>query len=66
MTKHQAVSGALEKQIPLADVQDGTDHKDPRTTRRYDRRRHLLDRSPAYTRTAGLAERISGDALPGR
>ncbi|MBF9071731.1 tyrosine-type recombinase/integrase [Streptacidiphilus fuscans] len=61
MTKHQAVSGALEKQISLADVQDGADHKDPRTTRRYDRRRHLLDRSPAYTLAAGLAERLTKD-----
>jgi hypothetical protein len=47
---------AAEK-LPLADVQDGADHNDPRTTRRYDRRRHLLDRSPAYT----LADRLSGD-----
>jgi integrase len=59
MTKHQAVSEALEKKLPLADVQDGVDHKDPRTTRRYNRRRHLLDRSPAYTLAADLAERLS-------
>ncbi|MFF3879399.1 hypothetical protein [Streptomyces sp. NPDC001978] len=30
-------------------------HREPRTTRRYDRRRHLLHRTPAY----GLAYRLA-------
>ena len=34
--------------IPLQDVQDAMGHADPRTTRRYDRSRHNLDRHPTY------------------
>ena len=34
--------------IALEDVQDAMGHADPRTTRRYDRDRHNLDRDPAY------------------
>lgn len=33
---------------PLRDVQDAMGHRDPRTTRRYDRARGSLDRSPSY------------------
>jgi integrase len=56
--KGQGISEALAKKTPLADVQDGADHKDPRTTQRYNRRRGLLDNSPAYVLAAGLAERL--------
>jgi integrase/recombinase XerD len=34
--------------VPLQDVQDAMGHADPRTTRRYDRSRHNLDRHPTY------------------
>jgi hypothetical protein len=34
-------------------VQDAAGHADPRTTRRYDRARHNLDRHPTYA-LAGL------------
>jgi hypothetical protein len=34
--------------VPLQDVQDAAGHKDPRTTRRYDRTRLHPDRHPAY------------------
>ncbi|MGY1548254.1 tyrosine-type recombinase/integrase [Streptomyces sp. MN6] len=47
--KHWAVTHALQKPgAKLERVQDWADHNDPRTTRRYDRRRGLLDDSPAY------------------
>ncbi|MGV9816329.1 tyrosine-type recombinase/integrase [Streptomyces cellulosae] len=47
--KHWAVTHALQKPgAKLEKVQDWADHNDPRTTRRYDRRRGLLDDSPAY------------------
>ena len=42
--------------VPLEDVQDAAGHADPRTTRRYDRARNNLDRSPSYTLAAFLSE----------
>lgn len=45
-----------EAGVPLEDVQDAAGHADPRTTRRYDRGRHNLDRHPAYTLVAFLAD----------
>jgi hypothetical protein len=42
--------------VPLRDVQDAAGHADPRTTRRYDRGRHSLDRAATYT----VASYISG------
>jgi len=35
-------------------VQDALCHADPRTTRRYDRSRHNLDRSPNYLLATAL------------
>jgi hypothetical protein len=37
-------------------VQDALGHADPRTTRRYDRSRHNLDRSPNYLLASALTE----------
>ncbi|MPQ97205.1 tyrosine-type recombinase/integrase [Modestobacter sp. I12A-02628] len=45
---------ALAIGIPLQDVQDARGHRDSRTTRRYDRTRHNLDRSPAYSLAQAL------------
>jgi integrase len=39
----------------LRDVQDAAGHADPRTTRRYDRARHNLDRHPTY-QLAGMID----------
>jgi integrase/recombinase XerD len=44
----------------LQDVQDALGHADPRTTRRYDRSRHNLDRSPNYL----LASALTGTEGP--
>lgn len=49
------VTLALDAGATLRDVQDFARHKDPRTTRRYDRSRANLDRSPAYTLAAYLS-----------
>jgi len=41
------VTLALDSGMPLRDVQDFARHADPRTTRRYDRDRHSLNRHAA-------------------
>jgi site-specific recombinase XerD len=52
--RHTAITLALDAGASLRDVQDFAGHRDPRTTRRYDRSRHNLDRSAAYTLAAYL------------
>lgn len=51
--RHTVATAALDAGAELRDVQDLLGHADPRTTRRYDRDRGSLDRSPAYL-IAGL------------
>lgn len=46
--RHAFATTARSEGVPLEDVQDAMGHADPRTTRRYDRDRHNLDRDPAY------------------
>jgi integrase/recombinase XerD len=46
--RHSFVTLALDAGVPLRDVQDAAGHADPRTTRRYDRGRHSLDRAATY------------------
>jgi integrase/recombinase XerD len=46
--RHTFATLSLGYGVPLADVQDALGHADPRTTRRYDRARHRLDRHPTY------------------
>lgn len=53
--RHTAITLALDAGASLRDVQDFARHKDARTTRRYDRSRGNLDRSPAYTLASYLA-----------
>lgn len=54
--RHSFVTAALDAGVSLRDVQDAAGHADPRTTRRYDRARHNLDRHATYAVTAFLAE----------
>jgi integrase/recombinase XerD len=53
--RHTAITLALDASVPLRDVQDYAGHRDPRTTRGYDRSRGSLDRNAAYTLTSYLA-----------
>ena len=53
--RHSAITIALGDGRPLHVVQDFAGHADPRTTRRYDRARDSLDRSPAYELAAGVS-----------
>jgi len=53
--RHGFVTAALDAGVPLRDVQDAAGHADPRTTRRYDRGRHSLDRAATYTVASYLA-----------
>ncbi|SNY45251.1 tyrosine-type recombinase/integrase [Paractinoplanes atraurantiacus] len=55
--RHAFATGAREAGVPLEDVQDAMGHADPRTTRRYDRDRHNLDRDPAFILGARRASR---------
>ncbi|GAA1655511.1 tyrosine-type recombinase/integrase [Actinoplanes couchii] len=57
--RHAFATTARAEGVPLEDVQDAMGHADPRTTRRYDRDRHNLDRDPAYTIAAARARRNS-------
>jgi len=59
--RHSFATEALTLGAPLQDVQDALGHADPRTTRRYDRARHNLDRSPTYLLATAL---VSNDDTP--
>lgn len=54
--RHSVATAALDAGSPLRDVQDLLGHADPRTTRKYDRSRGSLDRSPVYRIAALFAE----------
>jgi integrase/recombinase XerD len=55
--RHAFATTARSEGVALEDVQDAMGHADPRTTRRYDRDRHNLDRDPAYAIWAARARR---------
>jgi integrase/recombinase XerD len=55
--RHAFATAARDEGVPLEDVQDAMGHADPRTTRRYDRDRHSLDRDPSYVLWAARARR---------
>jgi integrase/recombinase XerD len=52
--RHSFATELLGSGVPLQDVQDAMGHADPRTTRRYDRSRHSLDRHATYKMAAHL------------
>jgi integrase/recombinase XerD len=54
--RHGFVTLALDAGVPLRDVQDAAGHADPRTTRRYDRGRHSLDRAATFAVAAFVAD----------
>ncbi|MDR7276017.1 tyrosine-type recombinase/integrase [Catenuloplanes atrovinosus] len=57
--RHAFATGARDAGVPLEDVQDAMGHADPRTTRRYDRDRHNIDRDPAFLLGARRASRTA-------
>lgn len=48
MLRHAFVTLGLDAGVSLRDMQDSARHKDPRTTRRYDRARGKLERAAGY------------------
>ncbi len=54
--RHSFATLYLDSGGGLRDLQDAMGHADPRTTRRYDRARDSLDRSPGYKLAGYLAE----------
>lgn len=54
--RHTAITAALDAGVSLRDVQDFARHADPKTTRRYDRNRHSLDRNATYAVAAFLTD----------
>jgi len=54
--RHSFATLYLDAGGSLSDLQHVMGHADPRTTRRYDRGRHSLDRHAAYALTTWLAE----------
>ncbi|MEV0732279.1 tyrosine-type recombinase/integrase [Polymorphospora sp. NPDC050346] len=58
--RHAFATDSRAVGVPLEDVQDAMHHADPRTTRRYDRDRHSLDRDPAYVLAALRASQRPG------
>jgi integrase/recombinase XerD len=60
--RHSFATLYLDAGGSLRDLQDAMGHADPRTTRRYDRARFSLDRSPGYVLASYLA---TGDLGPG-
>jgi integrase len=61
--RHSAIAIALGDGRPLHVVQAFAGHADSRTTRRYDRARDSLDRSPAYEPAASVAPEVSRSVL---
>jgi integrase/recombinase XerD len=53
--RHSFITAALDAGVPLRDVQIAARHADPRTTTRYDRAKHNLDRHASYIVTAFVA-----------
>jgi integrase/recombinase XerD len=58
--RHTLITLSLDAGVPLRDVQDAAGHSDPRTTRRYDRRRHSPDRHATYALSAFLEDDPTG------
>jgi len=54
--RHSFATLTLDAGGNIVDLQDAMGHKDPRTTRRYDRARGRLDRSPGYLLATYLAD----------
>jgi site-specific recombinase XerD len=58
--RHTFATDYLDAGGNLRDLQDAMGHADPRTTRRYDRARHNLDRHPAHVLATRYGARSEG------
>jgi len=58
--RHTAITELLDSGASLRDVQDFAGHRDPRTTRRYDRARGNLDRHGSYVLATRYGVRHDG------
>lgn len=59
--RHTFATDYLDAGGNLRDLQDAMGHADPRTTRRYDRARHNLDRHPAHILATRYGVRHEGE-----
>ncbi|MFB6616915.1 hypothetical protein ACFCV9_22325 [Streptomyces sp. NPDC056367] len=58
--EHTTITRALARPGARRDkIQHWADHRDPRTTDRYNRRRGALDGSPGYEASAAVAEDLA-------
>jgi site-specific recombinase XerD len=57
--RHGFITDSLDAGVPLQDVQDAVNHRDPRTTQRYNRRRRRYETHPGHTLAARLADRLA-------
>lgn len=55
-----AITELLNAGVTLRDVQDFARHRDPRTTRRYDKARGNLDRAGSYVLATRYGQRHDG------
>lgn len=56
LRRHAFTTLALDVGVALRDVQDAMGHADPRTTRRYERSRHSLNRHATYAVAAYVSQ----------
>jgi integrase/recombinase XerD len=63
MLRHTFATLYLDAGGNLRDLQDAMGHADPRTTRRYDRARYSLGRSPGYTLAGYLADTAAAGGI---
>lgn len=61
--RHTFITESLAAGAPLQDVQDAAGHKDPATTRRYDRNRLSHDHHPTFAFAARVARATTEDDL---
>lgn len=56
--RHGFITDSLDAGVPLQEVQDAVNHKDPRTTQRYNRRRRRYESHPGHTLAGRLAQHL--------